>query len=138
MSQTFLRSTRLMAVLAAVLLCSGCPEKGAKDTASDATGAAAAAAGADTAAAPAEQDAKAETMLARADAVDGTVDHVVSKCAMCAFYMDGRPEFSVDVHGYKVQLCSEHCKESFEKDTKAAILAMQIPKDAADVPAGTE
>ncbi len=65
--------------------------------------------------------------LAMADAVDGTVDKIVSRCGMCALGMDGRSEHSATVSEYTLHFCSEHCLESFQKDTTKNILAMKKP-----------
>ena len=70
-----------------------------------------------------------EAKLALADALDGTTDKVVSKCASCALAMDGKSEHAAEVSGYKLHFCSEDCKTGFEKDTTKAILALKIPKD---------
>lgn len=75
-------------------------------------------------------DAKAvEARLAKADAVDGKVDKVVSKCAGCALGMDGRQEHVATTSGYTLRFCSEGCKSDFEKDASKAVMAMQIPNE---------
>ncbi len=68
-----------------------------------------------------------EARLAQADAVDGKVDKVVSKCAGCALGMDGKKEHSFTTSGYVLQFCSEGCKSEFEKDPGRSVLAMKIP-----------
>lgn len=79
------------------------------------------------AAAPTAADAAAvEAILAKADAADGTVDKIVSKCAGCGLGMAGLPEHSADCHGYTLHLCSAHCKESYEKNGDAMITALPI------------
>lgn len=55
--------------------------------------------------------------LAAADAHDGTVDHVVSECAVCGLAMPGDPAHAVSVEGYEVHLCSASCQTEFESHT---------------------
>ncbi len=68
-------------------------------------------------------------LLAKADAVDGAADKVVSKCATCMLGMDGTPELSASYGEYKLHFCSEHCKESFTKDPEQALLALKFPEE---------
>jgi YHS domain-containing protein len=73
-------------------------------------------------------DAKAvEAKLAKADAFDGKVDKVVTKCLGCGLGMDGKKELAATTAGYTLYLCSAHCKSEFEKDPNKAVLALQIP-----------
>lgn len=65
--------------------------------------------------------------LAKADAVDGKVDKVVSKCAACDLGMDGSPAIVLKVHDYSLHFCSAGCKEGYESDPDKAIMAMTIP-----------
>jgi len=76
-----------------------------------------------------EAGAEVEAKLAAADAFDGTVDKIVSKCPSCALAMDGLAEHTLEVAGYKLRFCSAHCRESFAKDTTKAILALNIPEE---------
>lgn len=69
-----------------------------------------------------------EARLAKADALDGKTDKVVTKCAGCALGMDGKAEHSIAAHGYTLHLCSAHCKEDFSKDVDKSILAMELPE----------
>jgi YHS domain-containing protein len=66
------------------------------------------------------------TKLALADLADGTSDKVIHKCPVCMLRMNGSEKFAVDYAGYSVHLCSEYCKETFEEDPKAAILALKV------------
>lgn len=68
-----------------------------------------------------------EARLAQADAVDGKVDKVVSRCAGCALGMDGKSEHSFTTSGYVLQFCSAGCKSDFEKDPGKSVQAMKIP-----------
>ena len=65
--------------------------------------------------------------LAAADAVDGTTDKVVTKCAGCALGMNGKADHALDVEGYSLHFCSGKCKDGFASDANAKILAMNIP-----------
>lgn len=65
--------------------------------------------------------------LAKADALDGKTDKVVTKCGNCALGMDGKAEFTLKTHGYDMYFCSAGCKEAFEKETDKKIMAMTIP-----------
>jgi hypothetical protein len=58
-----------------------------------------------------------ESVLAAADAHDGTVDHVVSECATCGLGMPGDSAHAVTVGDYQVHLCSDSCKTMFEDST---------------------
>jgi YHS domain-containing protein len=61
-------------------------------------------------------------VLAKADAADGAVDTVVSKCAVCSLAMEGDAAYSSTYAGYTFHLCSAHCKETFDHDP-AKVLA---------------
>ena len=79
--------------------------------------------------APAKAEASTiEARLAKADAVDGKTDKVVTKCAGCALGMDGKAEHSLTAHGYTLHLCSAHCKEDFGKDVDKSLMAMELPE----------
>ena len=80
------------------------------------------------AAAPAA-DPAVEAILAKADLVDGTADHIVSKCAGCNLGMDGDSAHGMKTNGYKLHFCSADCKDAFTKDTDASILALVVPED---------
>jgi len=64
--------------------------------------------------------------LAKADALDGKTDHVVSKCGMCNLRMPGSDAHTTTVGDYELHFCSDHCKESFDKDPNKAVLAFTI------------
>jgi len=68
-----------------------------------------------------------EAQLALADASDGVVDHVVSRCPGCGLAMEGSQEQAVQWGGYEIRFCSAGCKESFEADPEAMLLALSIP-----------
>jgi YHS domain-containing protein len=70
------------------------------------------------------------SVLAKADAFDGTADKVVSKCFACNLGMDGKPELSSKAGGYEVHFCNPDCKKSFDADPQKAILAAKIPEPA--------
>jgi YHS domain-containing protein len=67
-------------------------------------------------------------ILAKADASDGNVDNVISKCVSCRLGMDGSPEHAVNYGGYAVHLCSEDCKKAFSADPEKALQALSFPK----------
>lgn len=66
-------------------------------------------------------------ILAKADASDGNVDKVISKCVTCRLGMDGSPEHSVSYGGYAVHLCSEDCRKAFSADPEKALQALSFP-----------
>ncbi len=70
-----------------------------------------------------------EAKLAEADALDGTIDRIVHRCASCALGMDGKSEHALEVAGYTLHFCSGHCKESFAKDLTKSILDLEIPEE---------
>lgn len=61
------------------------------------------------------------SLLAKADAADGTVDQVVVRCVVCNLSMDGEPERSSTYAGYTFHLCSAGCKETFDHDPAKAL-----------------
>lgn len=67
--------------------------------------------------------------LAKADAVDGKTDKVVSKCAMCALHMDGNVKHEFELEGYKLHFCSAACLDRCKKDPAEALLALKIPEE---------
>ena len=71
----------------------------------------------------------AASVLAAADAHDGTVDHVVSECAGCALGMKGDPAHAVSHEGYEMHFCSASCKEHFEAEPEAGLARLgQVAK----------
>ena len=65
--------------------------------------------------------------LAKADAVDGKEDHVVSQCSGCKLKMAGSPDQAIQVGDYTMQFCSMGCKDHFAEGGEEAILALEIP-----------
>lgn len=112
----------LMTVAMLFLLGPGCKKEDAKETVKSADVAVKPAAAAMTT----EVRAEVERKLAKADALDGTTDRVVSKCLMCALRMDGSDEHTAELAGYTLHFCSESCKTYFEADPVAKVLAVQI------------
>lgn len=82
--------------------------------------------------APVVDEAMMVAVLEKADAFDGTTDQVVSKCASCAMMMDGKAEHAVEVAGYTMHFCNDHCKETFEANVEEAVVALQIPEPAVE------
>lgn len=66
--------------------------------------------------------------LAKADAIDGSTDKVVTKCGGCALRMDGSDKHAINVSGYTMHFCSAKCKTEFSKDTIQSVMALTIPK----------
>jgi hypothetical protein len=66
--------------------------------------------------------------LAKADAADGKVDKVISKCLTCMLGMEGRPENAATYGKYTLHFCSTTCKEKFLKDQEKAVLALKFPE----------
>ena len=74
--------------------------------------------------------------LASADAMDGTADHVVSKCAGCKLMMDGKQDHSVAVGDYTLHLCSTTCRDHFVGDLSAGLAGLPAAATpAAEAPA---
>ncbi len=65
--------------------------------------------------------------LVAADAVDGAVDGVVTRCGGCKLGMDGTDELTLTVGDHKMRFCSNHCQSSFAGDPTKRILALSIP-----------
>lgn len=65
--------------------------------------------------------------LAKADAVDGTQDHVVAQCSGCKLKMAGSADHALQVGDYTMQFCSVGCKDHFVEGGEEAILALEIP-----------
>jgi hypothetical protein len=73
----------------------------------------------------APDEAALQAILASADAVDGTVDKVVSKCPGCRLGMDGHAEHSLLAHGYTLHFCSDTCKATSEPQIDTVITALK-------------
>jgi len=67
------------------------------------------------------------SVLAAADRVDGTEDHVVGKCTMCGFAMSGSAEYTTTVGDYTLRHCSAGCKERFDADPIGRLAEAQLP-----------
>jgi YHS domain-containing protein len=80
--------------------------------------------------APALSPAKVEARLAAADAADGRVDKVVSRCASCGLGMEGDAQHASTYAGYELHFCSAECKQRFDADP-AKIIAKLPDKPAA-------
>lgn len=65
------------------------------------------------------------TILAAADAVDGTEDKVVAKCAGCKLGMDGSADHALNVEQYEMHFCGADCKSRFEENTEQSVMAMK-------------
>ncbi len=67
-------------------------------------------------------------VLAKADQVDGTEDHVVSKCPGCALAMDGKEDHALEVEDYELHFCSDRCRDGFTENTAEAVMALTVPE----------
>ena len=65
------------------------------------------------------------TILAAADAADGTEDKVVAKCAGCKLGMDGSADYALNVEQYEMHFCGTDCKSRFAEDTEQSVMAMK-------------
>lgn len=65
-------------------------------------------------------------VLAKADAKDGSVDHVVHKCAGCSLGMDGENTFPLKVQDYTMHFCKQGCLDKFQPDPAKAIMTLKI------------
>ena len=83
----------------------------------------------ETAAEPAESSNSAalQARLELADRLDGSEDHAVGKCYVCALGMNGKPDLTVEVEGYKAHLCSEHCRKHFAANWQSIVAETEIP-----------
>jgi hypothetical protein len=61
------------------------------------------------------------SVLASADAHDGSVDHVVHECTGCGLGMPGDAAHAVKHAGYELHFCSDGCKKGFEADPAAGV-----------------
>ena len=77
----------------------------------------------------AKTQAAVEAKLAEADALDGTTDKIIQRCASCALGMDGKSEHALELSGYTLYFCSGSCQEEFAKDLTKSILDLEIPED---------
>lgn len=68
-----------------------------------------------------------QTKLKLADRLDGSEDHTVGKCYVCALGMHGQPDFKVEIEGYTAHLCSEHCRDHFTENWQSVVLKTEIP-----------
>ena len=66
-------------------------------------------------------------VLAKADALDGQVDKVVSLCASCDLGMAGSEKHSLHVGPYTMYFCADHCRQAFSEDISRSVLAMKLP-----------
>ena len=62
--------------------------------------------------------------LVKADAVDGTTDHVVANCPGCALAMEGNAEHALHVADHELHFCSEDCKARFVENAVENLIAM--------------
>jgi hypothetical protein len=76
--------------------------------------------------APVAVTADVQAQLAKADAKDGKVDKVVSKCSGCALGMDGKAEHAAHLGDYTVLFC-DHCAEKGSpKDAQKIVMGLKL------------
>ncbi|MBX3394962.1 MAG: hypothetical protein KF841_06305 [Phycisphaerae bacterium] len=66
-------------------------------------------------------------VLAKADAVDGKTDKIITRCAGCALGMDGKQDHELVVGEYRMHFCNAGCKDRFARNPDKEILALKIP-----------
>ena len=71
-------------------------------------------------------DNKVAFTLAKADAMDGTTDKVVHKCAGCALGMDGKADHAFELEGYTMHFCSGPCRDGFQDGAADKVLALKV------------
>ncbi len=76
----------------------------------------------------AQPNAEVVAKLAKADAFDGKVDKVVSKCANCALGMAGQEKHELEIEGYKMHFCGAGCLDHYKKEPAKTLLALKIPE----------
>jgi YHS domain-containing protein len=70
-----------------------------------------------------------DAVLATADALDGTVDHVVvMDCPGCA---DDAASHTSDSHGYELRFCSATCKSTFDADPSVGLAVLTLSTSVA-------
>ena len=68
-------------------------------------------------------------VLSKADAADGTLDKIVTKCATCMLGMTGQPGNAVTYGEYTLHFCSQQCKEHFISQPEQVLLALEFPEE---------
>lgn len=70
-----------------------------------------------------------QAKLVMADQVDGSVDHVVARCAGCRLGMNGVAEHTLQVGDYEMHFCSEGCRARFAANVQESVVSMTAPED---------
>lgn len=76
-----------------------------------------------------EVDSKWDTVLAKADGLDGEVDHHISKCYTCQLGMSGNEEIAAEINGYSACFCSKECREMFAESPEKLLEEVEIPSE---------
>lgn len=121
-------------MLVAAFVFAGCGSNESGDTSADATHAEATheeSPAAETSAAVSLNDVEL-AILAHADQLDGTADHVVAKCASCKLHMDGKAEHALQAGEYEMHFCSESCKGGFAEDMHASLQKLQMLEEGGE------
>lgn len=118
--------TRMMlahVVLAAAMLdVSGCGQQGAPSAAVSQPEAASSDSPPEVAVTPVMEE-----ILAKADALDGQSDKIVSLCASCALGMKGSSEHQLRVGKYTMNFCTDDCRQAFSADISKSVLGLKLP-----------
>lgn len=65
-------------------------------------------------------------VLAKADALDGQTDKIVTRCASCALGMDSSNEHRLQVGEYTMYFCTDDCKKAFREDIAKSVLGLKL------------
>ncbi len=67
------------------------------------------------------------SQLAAADAFDGNIDQVVSRCASCSLNMAGQASHALTLDGYLMRFCTGGCKDLFAGDPDKILGRLETP-----------
>ncbi len=76
----------------------------------------------------AELNEAAVMVLAKADALDGTKDMIVTKCVSCGLTMDGNAEYAAQLGEYELHFCNEECLTKFNENPVETLTTMELPE----------
>jgi hypothetical protein len=65
--------------------------------------------------------------MAAADRLDGTEDHVITRCPSCGLLMAGKAEFSCRIGDYTTHSCTQGCNERVCEDPDGVFADAEIP-----------
>ncbi len=73
---------------------------------------------------PAPMEEMVGAVLAKADAYDGTTDHIIANCPGCALAMEGNPDHALHIADHELHFCSEDCKAQFAENAMENLIAL--------------